>query len=322
MSGKREGDTVEIKPPPPPPPPPERARPATARVGVEFGSATDRGKVRPTNEDHFLIAQSGRWMERLATNLPEGDLPSRYEEIGYLLMVADGMGGMAAGEVASRMTINLAVKHVLSRSRWTMKVRPDDVPEVIEGMVANLRRVDWKLTKAARADHSLTGMGTTFTGGYSLGADVFLVHVGDSRAYLYRRGELKQLTHDQTIAQALADLGRIAPEEVAHHRLSHVLSQAVGTGGGHITAQTLHVPLEDGDRLLLCSDGLTNMVDDASIADVLRRTEAPAAACQALLALALERGGKDNVTLIVARYSIPHEAADPTWTSGEVPPIK
>jgi protein phosphatase len=232
------------------------------------------------------------------------------------------MGGMAAGEVASRMTINLAVKHVLSRSRWTMKVRPDDVPEVIEAMVANLRRVDWKLTKAARADHSLTGMGTTFTGGCSLGADLFLVHVGDSRAYLYRRGHLKQLTHDQTIAQALADAGRIAPEEVAHHRLSHVLSQAVGTGGGHLTAQTLHVPLEDGDRLLLCSDGLTNMVDDATIAEVLRQTEAPSEACQALLALALEHGGKDNVTMILARYSIPHEA-DPTWTSGDaITPIK
>jgi serine/threonine protein phosphatase PrpC len=311
MSGKRD-DTVEIEVPPLPPS--NRPRPATARVGVEFGSATDRGKVRPTNEDHFLIAQGGRWFEPLADNLPDGDLLPRHEEIVYLMMVADGMGGMAAGEVASRMAITFCVKHVLSRPKWTMKITPEEIRGVTEQMVENLRRTDWKVTQKARGDPALAGMGTTFTGAYSVGADLFLAHVGDSRAYLFRAGRLRQLTHDQTVAQALADAGQIAQEDVARHRLSHVLSQAVGTGGGNLTAQTLHVHLEDGDRLLMCSDGLTNMVDDAAIADVLRRTGPPAEACQTLLQSALDHGGKDNVTLILARYAIPREA-DPTAAS-------
>src|SRR5207302_1701640 len=136
-------------------------------------------------------------------------------------------------------------------------------------------------------------------------------HVGDSRAYLFRRGGLHQLTRDHTLAQALADAGRITPAEVATHRLRHVLVRSLGAGRGDLEVDIQHLQIADGDRLLLCTDGLTDMAPDDLIGEVLRATESPEEASRALVELALERGGKDNVTVVLAQYTIPETPSLP-----------
>jgi protein phosphatase len=147
-------------------------------------------------------------------------------------------------------------------------------------------------------------MGTTLTVAYSVGLDLIAFHVGDSRAYVLRDGHLTQLTRDQTVAQALADAGKIPAEDVASHDLRHVLTQAIGAESGEATATARQVCLADGDRLLLCTDGLSDLASNDEIADELNRAPSPQAACDALVKLALDRGGRDNVTVIAAFYSI------------------
>jgi protein phosphatase len=168
-----------------------------------------------------------------------------------------------------------------------------------------VRAVDLALTEYARGDKKLTGMGTTLTVAYTVGADLFTLHVGDSRAYLYRQGRLTQLTRDHTVAQSLADAGDIQPEEVATHKHRHVLTSALGGNAGLVRADIERARLQDGDRLLLCTDGLTDLVADDRIAHALEEAESPQHACNRLIELALAEGGRDNVTAVVARYTIP-----------------
>ncbi len=138
-----------------------------------------------------------------------------------------------------------------------------------------------------------------------LGADGIVAHVGDSRAYLYRDGKLHQLTKDQTQAQLLLDAGVINKEEFSKHRYRHVLLQAIGGRGGLVDVEIQRMRFRDGDLLLLCTDGLTDMVDDTKIADVLGAGGSSQAACDSLLELALEAGGKDNITVVLAHLNIP-----------------
>jgi protein phosphatase len=143
------------------------------------------------------------------------------------------------------------------------------------------------------------------TAAYSIGDDLFLAHVGDSRAYLFRDGKLQLLTHDQTQAQLMADIGMISQREVARHRLRHVLTSALGGTEKAVKVDIQRLKLSNADRLLLCTDGLTDMVDDAGIAGALAARETSHEASRRLMDLALEKGGKDNVTIVLARYSIP-----------------
>ena len=149
----------------------------------------------------------------------------------------------------------------------------------------------------------MSGMGTTFTGAYVVDRDLFVMHVGDSKAYLVRGDELTKITRDHTLAQEYADLGMIPQEEVDRHRLHHVLTRAVGAHEETPVGDFHHVRLEEGDRLLVCSDGLTDMTGPQEIQAVLHRYAKSELACRALVDLALERGGRDNITVIVAGFS-------------------
>ena len=171
--------------------------------------------------------------------------------------------------------------------------------------MATSRKSTWTLTERSEADRRLFGMGTTLTAAYSIGVDLFIIHLGDSRAYLYRNGDLMQLTKDHTVAQAMADAGYIAPEEVRHHHKRNVLTNFLGGHHGKVKADVRWLRLADGDRLLLCSDGLNDMVDDSAITQILQKHDNPQQAAQTLLDAALARGGSDNVTVIVAPYQIP-----------------
>jgi protein phosphatase len=274
----------------------------TARL--DFGAVTDKGKVRSSNEDHYLIGRCGRAIEPLHTNLPDECLPGRLEQSGYGLIVADGMGGAAAGEVASRMAISTLLKLILEVPDWILHFDAQSEKEAMHRADSYYRQVHEALAEHAVSDAKLAGMGTTMTLATVIGADGIVAHVGDSRAYLFREGELHQLTRDQTQAQLLLDTGVITEEEFAKHRYRHVLLQAIGGRGELVDVEIQRMRFRDGDQLMLCSDGLTDMVGDEAIAGVLARETTAQSACDALLRLAMEAGGKDNITVVLGRLSI------------------
>jgi PPM family protein phosphatase len=277
--------------------------PFSSLVRVDVAARSHVGKVRANNEDHFLVGRTGRTLDVLQTNLPDGELPARAEEAGYGLVVADGMGGEAGGEVASRLAIRTLFNLVCHTPDMIMRLDDEVEGKALRRAEEHYQQVDATLGQVAESDPKLSRMGTTMTLAYSLGADLMVVHVGDSRAYLYRGGELRQLTHDQTMAQGLVDMGSMTREQAATSRLRHVLTSALGRGD--VRVEIRRRTLADGDSLLLCSDGLTDMVPDGQIAEVLGRSATADEACQALIDLALERGGRDNVTVVVARYRFP-----------------
>ncbi|MGP0063744.1 MAG: PP2C family protein-serine/threonine phosphatase [Isosphaeraceae bacterium] len=280
-------------------------KPATRSVHVEFGSVSHTGKVRSHNEDHFLVSRYSRKQEVLQTNLPQNCLPEHNGDDGYLFIVADGMGGMAAGEVASRVAISTSLKLLHRSERWGFKVNHREARELFNQINRDLQEVDKTLTEQSAADRRLLGMGTTLTAAYTMGVDLFVVHLGDSRAYLYRDGTLRQLTKDHTVAQAMADAGHISHESVRHHAKRNALTNFLGGHNGKVKADLRWLRLADGDRLLLCSDGLNEMVDDVSIGRILGQRDTSRDTTNLLLNEALRRGGKDNVTVIVADYRIP-----------------
>jgi serine/threonine protein phosphatase PrpC len=274
-------------------------------VKVDFGAVTHAGKVRKNNEDHYLIVRLGRSLELLMSNLPADQVPDRIGEYGYALVVADGMGGAAAGEVASRTAANLLIKLVMDAARWYRRIDKEDVEALLERLDGYYKAIHLELVNQGVVNPAIEGMGTTLTITYSFYSDLFVAHVGDSRAYLFREGQLQQLTHDHTVAQKLADQGEIPQEAVAKHRLRHILTNVLGGHEGPVVTELGQIQLMDRDRLMVCSDGLTDMLDDADIAAVLRDIEAPQEACDKLLNLALDAGGKDNITITIARYAFP-----------------
>ena len=279
-------------------------RSPSASVQVEIAASSHPGKVRPNNEDHYLVARAGRFLRIAMTNLPEGRVPDEFEDLVHAMAVADGMGGMAAGEVASQLALAVLVNLVLDTPDWIFGLEEPHVEAILNRAVRRFQDVNRVLVEQARRNPKLAGMGTTLTLAWSFGAELFVAHVGDSRVYLLRQGKLRRLTRDHTRAEELAEMGLIAPQDVATHRLRHVLTQALGIWESGGDAEVDRIRLADGDRLLVCTDGLTDMVDDATIAAELEssRNLTAGSACQALLDLALERGGKDNVTIIVAGY--------------------
>ena len=277
----------------------------SSTVRVDLGGLSHTGKVRPINEDHYMITRLGRDQETLLTNLPEGDVARHFQESGYAMVVADGMGGAARGEVASRLAISTLAHLGLQFGKWNLRINQEIAREVSERAERFYQRVGETVIEQGRADPSLTGMGTTLTGAFSAGSDLFVCSVGDSRVYLFRRGRLLQLTQDQTYSQLLADIGQIPQHEVSTHHLRHILTDAIGVGSGRINVKVRHLSLLNEDTLLLCTDGLTEMVDEEKIAGVLMRGQSAQDACQTLVDLALEHGGKDNVTVLVAKYEIP-----------------
>jgi serine/threonine protein phosphatase PrpC len=286
-------------------------KPPTTALRVRFGAVSHTGKVRPKNEDHYLVSQFSRKQKILTTNVPDDQIPEHIGDDAYSMIVADGMGGMAAGDVASRLAITTGLKLFQKSPKWGFKINRKEARELLERVNAYLGEIDLAITQQSEGNRKFFGMGTTLTAAYSIGVDLFIIHVGDSRAYLFRNGVLCQLTRDHTVAQAMADAGYIAPEEVRRHNKRNVLTNFLGGHYGKVKADVRWLRLADGDRLLLCSDGLPDMVDDSSIGRILGARDKPHDAAQSLVEEALKRGGKDNVTVLIARYEIPTLAPSP-----------
>lgn len=273
-------------------------------VTVETSGLSDRGLKREGNEDHFLIAQIDRTWRTVQTNMPADALPQYATESVTSQIVADGMGGAAAGEVASRTAIGTFVDIVLRTPYLILRLDKQSTRDVMTRMAARFAQITQALEAAVRRDPTLAGMGTTMTLVANFRADLLVAHVGDSRAYLYRQGRLERLTRDQTMVQSLLEKGAISPDEIATHPLRHLLSGVLGTKGKPIDVELHFVGLEDRDQVLLCTDGLTEMVPEPMIADVLEHALTAEAACKQLIDLANSRGGKDNVTAVVSRYQV------------------
>ena len=198
---------------------------------------------------------------------------------------------------------NEAIRHILETAKWFFRHDDPDQEVRIRLLRESLERVDRKLRDEAEVDPALAGMGTTLTALSIMEDDAFLVHVGDSRVYLLRDGSLDQLTTDHTLVQEMIQKGILTPESARHHHLRHVITNVVGGPPG-VKGEIANIRLLNGDRLLLCTDGLTEVVRDAEITEILLRHPNPHDACTALVEVALSHGGPDNVTVIVADCAI------------------
>jgi protein phosphatase len=281
----------------------------STRVNTDVAALSHAGNVRDRNEDSYAVFRMGRFLERVASNIPEALLASHREDSGWLMAVADGLGGHSAGEVASRTALVSMMQLVLRSPRWALRLddsstREAEIEALFKRTTKYLEGIHDILRERAAGDADLEGMGTTLTICYSVGNDLFVVHVGDSRAYLLRDGKLRRITRDHTLAQSYADQGLIPQAEVETHQLGHVLTRAMGAGDSHPEGEVHHLDLQHDDRLLICSDGLTRCVSENDIAALLAAHADSASACRSLLDRALTLGGQDNVTAIVARYRV------------------
>lgn len=284
------------------------ASPGSRPLALDVGAHTHPGRVRAINEDAYAVFRIGRYVERVASSLKDEDLPEHTDQSAHVMIVADGIGGHEGGEVASRTALLATMRFILETPKWSLRfddpaTRAAEVEEVRARAAEYFKTVHDELRQIASSRAELAGMGTTLTVAYVVDRDLFVLHVGDSKAYLLRGGALRQVTHDHTVAQEYADMGLIPQEEVPKHRMQHVLTRAVGGPEERLQCDFELLRLEPGDRLLLCSDGLTDMTEEGEIAAILAEHASSDAACRALVDRANERGGRDNVTVILAGFS-------------------
>jgi PPM family protein phosphatase len=244
---------------------------------IRYGAATDRGRMREGNEDNFL---------------------SR----GHLHAVADGMGGHQGGEVASRIAVEI-LSQIDDRGPW------HDARLAVDALRTSIKQANRKIRETAGRDELLKGMGTTLTVVLEDGETFYLAHIGDSRAYLLRDGKLSLLTHDHTLVQQLVDEGRLTPEEAAHHPQRSIITRALGVDPD-VEPDTEVYRRRVGDRLLLCTDGLSGVVGEGEIVRLLSQVRDPQECAEELVSSANAEGGPDNITVVVI------DTDDPTGRRG------
>jgi protein phosphatase len=275
---KKEGDTVEI---PKPVAGVDEGAPPTnsSQVRVELAALSHQGLVRSTNEDYYLVVRYGRMMEKLLSNLPDPLVPNRSEETGYGIIVADGIGGAAAGELASQLAIRALFDAALRTPDWLFGTGERIAEQAEQRMAERYHKADAALRQEAETDPSLLGMGTTMTVARSLGTRLLVGHIGDSRAYLFREGTLHQLTKDHTLVQSLVDAGQLTAEQAVAHPYRHALTRSLGGHAVRGEGEFQHMEIADNDQLLLCTDGLTDIIDSQAIASVLMNAATSSDAC-------------------------------------------
>jgi protein phosphatase len=271
---------------------------------MESFGASHIGRVRPKNEDQYLIADLNKMLVARQTSLAhDRELGGMH---GQLLLVADGMGGHAAGELASKIAIDTVTDYVLHTMDWFFRLGRHE-EDLLDELQAALQRCHCEIQADAAENPEHHGMGTTLTMAYVIWPRLYVVHVGDSRCYLLRGGKLEQVTTDHTMAQRFVEDGRLSAEEAETSRWSHVLWNSLGSGRGSTPRPEVYkAKLDDGDTVMLCTDGLSKHVPLEQIREVLSSADGVENACQRLVDMANAAGGSDNVTVIVARF--PEEA--------------
>ena len=267
------------------------------RIIVHVYGRSDVGRTREHNEDAFVIV-----------DLTHGDatmpLESRREELGpkgSMFMVADGMGGAAAGEIASAMAVEIILGEL--RTNW-MSAEASDTEAFVRTIRQATRTANEQINSYAAHHPEYRGMGTTATIAGLLGDTLYLAQVGDSRAYLVRHGVARQITKDQSLMQKLIEAGEMTEEEAQHSERRNIILQALGPEPT-INVDLTHQTVRRGDTLVLCSDGLSGQVTKDEIAAVVRDEPDLVKACNRLIDRANEVGGPDNITVILARFDGP-----------------
>ncbi|MFK7821778.1 MAG: PP2C family serine/threonine-protein phosphatase [Planctomycetaceae bacterium] len=264
---------------------------------------THVGLIRERNEDQFLIADLKKSVVIHQTSLAYDD---DTELLGgtqaKLILVADGVGGNKAGDRASSLALQGVAHYLLNAMHWLFRPEDDREETFIEDLKSALQYTQSAIQHSAETIPSQDGMGTTITMAYVVWPQVYLIHAGDSRAYLCRNGEIVRLTRDQTFAQALADSGALEPEQVETSPLNHILFSLLGCDPEALDPQVYKSELVSGDTLVLCTDGLTRHVSDSQIVDILQSQASAEPACRQLIQAANAGGGRDNTTVVVARF--------------------
>jgi PPM family protein phosphatase len=268
---------------------------------VRSFALTDTGRVRPANEDHFVIVELARTMSVRQTSVTQAKVQYSSHR-GHLFIVADGMGGHQAGEVASAIGVVTVEGFVLNTLKRFFHLQLPEEQNVMKEFQHALIQADARIFEEARQHPEMLGMGTTLTMAFAVDWRLLVAHAGDSRCYLLSQGELHQLTSDHTRVAELVRLGELSPAQAKCHPKRHVITNVLGGNEPGVRVEMHKLDLEPNDVVLLCSDGLSNMVADARIAAILVEEHEPERACERLVAEANEGGGKDNITAIVARF--------------------
>jgi protein phosphatase len=266
---------------------------ATAGSGIRvrlFGR-TDVGQIREHNEDNFLVAD----LTRKSRSLMETDREQRVAERGTVLGVCDGMGGAAAGEVASQLAVDIIYE------KLTQGDPPANHDDLARRLVNAVEEAGGRIFGEARADRTRRGMGTTATIAALLDNRLFVAQVGDSRAYLLRGDKFVQISRDQSLVNQLIEAGQLTEEEAETFEHNNIILQALGTAET-VQVDLTFVDLRKGDTLLVCSDGLSGMVRADEMREVLLANREPFDACKELVDRANRAGGHDNITVIVAVF--------------------
>lgn len=270
-------------------------------LSVRCYGRSDTGRLRERNEDQFLIASLEKTLRIGQSSLhPSGVQQGNAQ--GMLFVVADGMGGVAGGDEASALAVVEVEQAMLGAMSRVLGQSHGIGMGVFEELRAALSRADDRVRAEWRARPELKGMGTTLTLAYVTGATLVIAHVGDSRCYLRRDGMLYQLTRDHTLVNDLICRGVLTVERAHGHELRHVVTNIVGGLTEGVATEVHRLGLLPGDVLLLCTDGLTEMLSDEEIGEVLAEGYDPKTTCDRLIELANANGGRDNVTVVMAQY--------------------
>jgi protein phosphatase len=268
---------------------------------IDIYGLTHPGKVRPNNEDHFLVCALQRRTEVFCTSLPNPASLGGNGRIAVLAMVADGVGGAVAGEEASRMALEGVTRYVSQALRCYYSSDPDDDEEFIHTLEDAALKVHNELAETTREHSELRGMATTLTLWLGVWPNAYVLQVGDSRCYTLKDGELIQLSRDQTMAEELVEQGVFTRADAKNTKWANVLSSAIG--GPQAAPVVRKFQQEWGQCGLMCSDGLTRHVSDEQIRDRMLAATSARQACEQLLQDALDAGGLDNITIIVGRVA-------------------
>jgi len=271
-------------------------------MNVELHAKSDVGRVRRGNEDNFLVlelSQQTTWTGSDGKAAPKELSQFELGEKGLVLVVSDGMGGALAGDVASRMAVD-SVREMIMGGNSEDGCDPE--ASLVECLKHATVFANHAIHNRSQEDSRCAGMGATFTGAAIHGDFLDLVQVGDSRGYIIRKDQIRLATKDQSLVQQLVDVGQISEAEAETHMFRNVILQALGAQGD-VTPVTGRIRLRRGDMLLLCSDGLSGKLRSEDIQNIVASNEDLSQACDELIAEANNRGGEDNITVILARFS-------------------